>query len=237
MERYNFYKDIIKNYKLYGGEVMEYWNMLQKLYPVMEKPSFDKKPEYDGYSLAYGEMKTTSIKMIFEKYELFSYKVFIDLGAGTCNLPLYVAGFIHIKKSIGIEIVEERIARGKKLLDELNNELDDQVCRPILDKVELIHSDIFQINISEKVEEEKAFVWMSNLCFDDITTEKLFKKLYEELPDESIIGCSKAPQFIDENRFKSISEEEVEMTWNNKSVIHLYLVNKKKPINNLLYGY
>lgn len=232
MERYKFYKNIlnefddfnsINKYKQYGGKTKAYWNALTELYPTTLHLSVDNKPDYGEYPLTYGEMTTASIKVIIEKYELHSYTVFIDMGAGTCKLPLFVAGFEHIKKSIGIELVEERVVYGKNL----KQNLDKDTHKPILDKVELIHEDMFKVNLTQKVEEEKTFVWISNLCFNDELSIKLFDKLHNELPDDSIIGCSKIPSVIDESKFTLLATEIVEMSWNKTSTIILYKINKK----------
>jgi len=41
-----------------------------------------------------------------------------------------------------------------------------------------------------------VMVWFSNLCFDPNTIDKIFQKLVNELPNQSIICSSKPPNIV-----------------------------------------
>jgi hypothetical protein len=107
----------------------------------------------------------------------------------------------EIKKSIGIEIVKERIDFANKLS---NNT-----------KVSFINDDIFNVNI-KKLFDKPVFVWWSNLCFDKEPLDKTSQKLISELKPGSIICCSKS---IDYNLYK---KETIEMTWIENSTVYIY---------------
>ena len=69
----------------------------------------------------------------------------------------------------------------------------------------------------------KVLVWISNLCFDQETTNSIFKKIIKELPKGTIIACSK-PYNFNNVQIKKIAEITVKMSWSNGSTVYCYLL-------------
>ena len=65
---------------------------------------------------------------------------------------------------------------------------------------------------------------MSNLCFDNSTTDKIFDKLHQELPSESIICCSKP--VTDNKHYSLIENIIIPMSWNKNSNVYVYSLKK-----------
>ena len=63
------------------------------------------------------------------------------------------------------------------------------------------------------------FIWFSNLCFDQETTNNIFEKLKSELPKETIICCSKK---TNNSSFIQIDNINIPMSWNKSSNVSIY---------------
>jgi len=196
-----------------------YLSKLLKLYPAcrhdISKAKTEKK--YNGHKTTYGEMDYKGLKRLYSIVKSMNKKIntFIDVGSGRGKLCLYMAADDKIKKSIGIELVTDRHKDGLVLQKKLSKEYAE--------KVELINSDIFKVDIESKLPEDaQVFVWFSNLCFDQNITDDIFQKLEKELPSGSIICCSnrceaghKSMQFV-----KSVP---IDMSWHKGSNVYIYL--------------
>jgi len=171
---------------------------IKDVYP--EKIHVKLDNTYDNYNTTYGEMTYEGMDKLYNSLNL-KFEYFLDIGSGNGHLCFYMAEKPEIKKSIGIEIVKERIDFANKLS---NNT-----------KVSFINDDIFNVNI-KKLFDKPVFVWWSNLCFDKEPLDKTSQKLISELKPGSIICCSKS---IDYNLYK---KETIEMTWIENSTVYIY---------------
>jgi len=200
-----------------------YWNDLKQLYPSTVYVDIDPtNPSYRGMDLTYGEMSTEGLQSIIMKHQLYDYPVFIDMGAGQCKLPFYAAGFSHIESSIGIELTEERVSFAKELEARLANDSYSD----LLSKINIIHSDMFKVNLTELAKNRKTLVWLSNLCFGSELTSKIFDKLYDELPNDSIVSCSQIPENMDPTKFELVAMEAITMSWTSNSTVYMYKITK-----------
>ena len=211
----------MNRYKL-KNKLVDYWSDLKKLYPSTVYVDIDPtSPSYTGIDLTYGEMSMEGLQSMIMKHQLYDYPVFIDMGAGQCKLPLYAAGFSHIESSIGIELVEERIYFAKDLQTRLQNSHSG-----IVAKINIIHSDMLKVDLTELVKNRKTLVWVSNLCFGPELTSRIFDKLYEELPNGSIVSCSDIPKNVDPTKFKEVAMETIAMSWDSNSTVYMYKITK-----------
>jgi hypothetical protein len=165
-----------------------------------------------------------------EKFnELFNsrgeMKYFIDFGSGRGKLPLFMAD--KVNKSIGIELVTERNEYGIKLKNDLSNEFSSITC-----KVELIAGDMFEYlnNINKLTFDSPVLIWISNLCFDEELTTKLFNELVNKMPSGTIIGSSKIPDLIPKGIIPIVKEGIIDnkvvvpMSWSKSSNIFIYQI-------------
>jgi hypothetical protein len=202
--------------------VVDYWDDLKKLYPSTVYVEIDyTNPSYSGMDLTYGEMSTEGLQTMIMKHQLYDYPVFIDMGAGQCKLPFYAAGFSHIESSIGIELVEERISFAKELQTRLANSHSG-----IVAKINIIQSDMLKVNLTDLAKQRKTLVWISNLCFGPELTRRIFDKLYEELPNQSIVSCSYIPENMDPKKFEAVAMESITMSWTSNSPVYMYKITK-----------
>ena len=127
-----------------------------------------------------------------------------------------MASIGKIKKSIGVELVKERVDDALELKQKLPLEYSN--------KVMFINSNIFDIKFNSIVNNNsQVFVWFSNLCFEQKTTDDIFKKLTEELPSNSIICCSKKI-LNDISRLTFIESLPIEMSWDKGSSVFIYKI-------------
>jgi 16S rRNA A1518/A1519 N6-dimethyltransferase RsmA/KsgA/DIM1 with predicted DNA glycosylase/AP lyase activity len=164
--------------------------------------------EYAGIDALY--------KHITKKYDK-DINAFIDVGSGRGKLCMYMAAHPKIKEVLGIELVKQRHEDAVHLRDLLAKEYAK--------KVELRNQNVLEVDF-EPLREAHVFVWFSNLCFDQSTTNSIFDKLYQELPKGSILCCSKI--FDTQNKINRMKEYEyiesipIEMSWTKSSNVYIY---------------
>jgi hypothetical protein len=126
---------------------------------------------------------------------------------------------LYVDKSIGIELVTERHNDAIKLKQEMSLSFPN-----IAKKVELLNIDMFKFLETINTFDSPVMVWISNLCFGDIITTKLFNVLVKKLPPQSIIGSSKLPSELP-NGIKLINKLQVKMSWSENSDIYISEIN------------
>jgi hypothetical protein len=215
-QKYLFLKKSIK--KLEGGNNENYHNKLKKLYPNIVRDSVIQSDR----NFTYGEMTYEGIETLNNILNI-AFNCFIDIGSGRGKLPLWYAGLSGVKKTIGIEIVEERHNDALKLKSDLD-EFND-----ITSKVDLICDDIFNIDLSYLHDSDlKILIWISNLCFSQELTDRIFNKLVIELPSGTIIACSKEVSLslpkIQKYYINNNNIIDIKMTWSDKSQVYLYSI-------------
>ncbi len=228
-QKYLKYKDKYLKLKQQLGGEDEYIFELKKLYPecVHDTSSLKDAEKYskNGYATTYGEMDYRAIEKyndLFNKDGNIDY--FIDFGSGRGKLPLFMADKVKIK-SIGIELVTERHEDAVKLKNTLEKNFSK-----ITNKVELINGDMFKYleGINKDTFKTPVLIWISNLCFGEEITARLFNKLIEKMPSGSIIGSSKVPNKIPDGlvpvNFEKDNKVEVQMSWSKTSNIYIYKI-------------
>jgi tRNA G46 methylase TrmB len=196
-----------------------YISKLKTHYPSCKYDGSLKNPsltKYAEHKITYGEMDYEGLDKLYKKVILHNSKIdtFIDVGSGRGKLCLFMAAIEKIKKSIGIELVKERVD------DAL--ELKEKLAFNYSNKVSFINSNIFDVDFKSIVNNNsQVFVWFSNLCFEQSTTDNIFKKLVDELPSNTIICCSK--KILNNNpKLIFIETLPVEMSWDKGSNVYIY---------------
>lgn len=219
---YNKYlKYKIKFHKLNNEFINKYLTELKNMYSNCKHDSGNNYKLYEGNTITYGEMTYEGIDKLnayVNKNNDFRY--FMDIGSGRGKLSLYMRGMPRIIKSYGIELVKERYDDSIKLKNDLAKKFDYYT-----NDVEFINNDLFKISIKDLID-SKVFIWMSNLCFDTSINDNIFKKLYDELPKDSIICCSKKPSVDIEKLFRintDLKEIAIPMSWSDSSNVYIYI--------------
>ena len=193
---------------------------IQKLKDIYPNCKHDDNVDCSNYSnhygqkVTYGEMEYDGIEKLYsiiEKKYNPNMDCFMDIGSGRGKLCMYMSAQPNIDKVFGIEIVEERHNDANRLKNKLNSEFTN--------KIELLNMDIFEMNLREH-SGKNNFIWFSNLCFDQNIIDNIFEKIKNELPEGSIICCSKKPDNeIGLNYLESI---EIPMSWSKESIVYIY---------------
>lgn len=200
----------------------EYFNKLKELYPkcILKGNETTKSTE------TYGEMEYNGIEKInleFNKNNQIEY--FIDIGSGRGKLTCWFAGIPNVIKSYGIEIVQSRYNDAVKLKDQLFKSFPT-----IAEKIELKCADISKINLRDLTNNSSdCLIWISNLCFDQELSNKIFGQILDQTEIGTMISCSKKPfekNLKSNNKYyKFIKELEIKMSWTDNSKVFIYQVS------------
>ena len=167
------------------------------------------KSKAAGYhNLTYGEIEWETLKYISE----YAFKTpaqkqatkFYDLGCGRGRSVLYMSLTGPFEQSIGIEVLPERVSLAKEAVVQLKKNI------PTAGAKLRIYEASF-LNPSFKYRDARV-VFISNLCFDNETTQALFKKLANEMPMDSLIFCTKSPVPLPD-AFRLLATERKPMSW------------------------
>lgn len=196
----------------------DFFKQLKEIYPSTKHDSDDLENLYDGHQITYGEMEYEGMEKILEylNNKLVKFNYFIDLGSGRGKLSLQLANFPHVINSVGIELVKERHYDAEKIKMELTRFKDT------IKKVIFINDDFNNVKLSKYID-GVTLVWFNNLCFTQELTNKIFNKLINILPPQSIIACSRK-YLLDRSKLSKFGTLQVPMSWNKNSTIYLYKI-------------
>lgn len=194
------------------GTRKRYISRLKKLYPQCQHDDLKNSQKYENHRVTYGEMEYTGIQELYSFVKKYNPKIncFIDVGSGRGKLCMYMAANPQIKHVLGVELVTERHDDAMILKNKLDSEFNS--------KVELSNKNMLEVNL-DKYKNLETFIWFSNLCFDQSTTNEIFQKLKELSP--AIICCSKQP---DIEIGEMLGTKEIAMSWNKTSVVSIYRI-------------
>lgn len=172
------------------------------------------------FKTTYGEVSTQGIEALSEKFralaplEKFASKKFVDLGCGIGRVVVGMAILNPDLQSYGYEIVPERVRSGGAAISRIPSRAVQArthiAIGNILDKAQTPLGDC-------------AWVFISNLCFDDATQRALADRLGAELPPGATVICSKEfPAGLQAGLTKIESGFVIPMTWSQNSLCHAY---------------
>ena len=169
------------------------------------------------HNLTYGEIEWSSLKFIAEYIAKMSgysnHKgSFYDLGCGRGRAVLYMALSGLFEKSVGIEVLPERITLAQSALVTLKASIPNAG-----HKIRLYEASF--LNTSFKYKDAQV-VFLSNMCFDDQTQTAIFNKLNLEMPKGGLVFCSLVPSILP-SAFEHLGNQESSMTWNPKSELYI----------------
>ncbi|MCJ7801685.1 MAG: hypothetical protein MUP82_04940 [Candidatus Marinimicrobia bacterium] len=189
---------------------------LKQLYPVCKHDggSIDHNL-YQGHKITYGEMEYTGIQQLYTYLsEHYNSKInsFIDIGSGRGKLCMYMAAQPKIKHVLGVELVKQRHDDAEVLKSQLQSSYAE--------KVVLLNKNVLELDFSNYANRQ-IFVWFSNLCFDQTTTNDIFIKLKTDLPAGTLICCSKTPE-AGAGIGESLGSVVIPMSWSQTSAVYVY---------------
>jgi hypothetical protein len=181
--------------------------------------------EYEGIQRLYSYVKKANSHI----------DTFIDVGSGRGKLCMFMAAQPDISRVLGVELVTQRHNDALVLKKELieyqktgkttSKRVRKLACQggqiDYANKATFLNQNVLEIEFAGYIGQEAVFVWFSNLCFDQSTTNDIFEKLARELPKGSIICCSKEPVPV---VGKSIGQVIIPMSWSNNSIVYMYRI-------------
>lgn len=191
----------------------QFLTRLKKLYPSCKRDAESHNELYKEHKVTYGEMEYEGIQKLYlfiSKHFNSQIDCFIDIGSGRGKLCMFMAAQPKIKSVLGIELVTQRHNDAEQLKSELDSEYAG--------KVELVNTNALEFSF-EKYNRNEIMIWMSNLCFDQSTTDSIFRKLQSELPSGTIICCSQA---TNNSIGTLIHKMPISMSWNKGSNVFIY---------------
>jgi len=200
------------------SKVRTYTNKLKKLYPqcVRDQDRNLEVERYKEHKITYGEIEYDGLEKMYshvKKMFRFNPHCFIDIGSGRGKVCLYLAQKPEFDQVIGIELVTSRYTDALGLQNSLGSHAA---------KVEFFNQDIFTLNLAALVNTSPVFVWISNLCFEQTVTDKIYQKIIRELPLGTIICSSNNP-----TSFENLEAQEkiyIPMSWSQNSQVNIYKV-------------
>jgi hypothetical protein len=170
-----------------------------------------------GYSTTYGEVKESSIPVLYEIFNTYApiskislpYRNFYDLGSGIGKLVIGMCYLNSTLKSTGIEIVSDRVQIANTILQKVRDinvkKRVENICLSFLDDT---------INYSDA-----CWIFISNLTISEEHNIKLFEKLAKEVKQGCIIVCSKETS---NSSFKQLNYVSLPMSWSDESKVYVY---------------
>jgi precorrin-6B methylase 2 len=140
-----------------GNNLISY---ISKLY--INTPNIYGIP-HNKYNTVYGELNLEELTKVFHNINIKKNDIFYDLGCGSGKINLYMALKYNIK-SIGIEIIEERINVAKTIEKKVKN-------KNIIFK----NNDMFKENFSNG-----TIFYAYNLTWPEKIDIKIIKKIKKE---------------------------------------------------------
>ena len=177
----------------------------------------------EGFPTTYGEVTEQGIRRLSDVFQRFCpltgvplyNRIYYDLGSGIGRTVLGLGLLNPDLRCIGIEIVPDRIKQSFTAFERAkkNN-------KKIENRVAFYQKSFLDPSIHFT---NACWIFISNLCFDAVTQEKLGKKLKDELPENALLLCSKEFAELEEGAaFKKHPSETVGMSWNIGHSLHIY---------------
>lgn len=170
-----------------------------------EKEIFEKR----GYAPTYGELTKDGIKDLLDNIDT-KEKVFADLGSGTGNVVMYVKElYPDMFGYVGIEYSPTRHKIAQKKRKALKQDKSN---------VYFINDDITNDKL---LYTDYDIIYVSNLCFTSLVSNKIGEKIAKECKPGTHIFCSK-PLNLDKSCNCKINNTNVKQTWSESSKVICY---------------
>lgn len=168
----------------------------------------------------YGEVTPQGIKILYEKFKQYaplqklssSRRRFYDLGSGVGKVAIGMAVLNQDIDCYGIENMPERSRLASMAYSRLKSS-------HIQRRIHLIGDTFLNPAVSLR---DAAWIFISNLCFDEQTQKGLADKLQAEVEPGSIIICSRQI-IVNPTQFEMLENAcIVPMSWSNSSSCWIY---------------
>ncbi|HXW85813.1 MAG TPA: hypothetical protein VEK38_00570 [Candidatus Bathyarchaeia archaeon] len=194
---------------------MDVQQMLDGLYSEISGYLIDihdrDRVEQNGGNATYGEITFSGVQKLLAHLHLTEHDIFYDLGCGVGKMVMQVYLTSPVKKSVGIELSQERFAsaeRAKQLILEVETLEPGRT-------FEFIHGDILTANIHEA-----TAIYLASTCFSDDFMQRITEKFITQTPASiRIVTLRELPA---NNAFVLSETLELPMTWSDHTPVYVY---------------
>jgi len=172
---------------------------------------------FTNYKTTYGEVTEQGINILSEKIKQYCVvprcgNTFYDLGCGIGKVNVGMAILHPDIRSVGIEIVPERVRFAMSCLEKLKQ-------KQIRNRI-LFHCGDF---LSPDLNFKNAFcIFLSNMCFTEETNQHISEKIVREAPAGCILICSRELPVPAEKMVRLESNCNIPMSWSASSTCYIY---------------
>ena len=172
---------------------------------------------FSNYKTTYGEVTEQGIHTLSDKIKQYCPvprcgNTFYDLGSGIGKVNMGVAILHPEIRSVGIEIVPERVRLAMSCLEKIKQ-------KQIRNRI-LFHCGDF---LSPDLNFKNAFcIFLSNMCFTEETNQQIAEKIVREAPAGCIIICSRELPVLPARLARLESNCNVSMSWSASSTCYIY---------------
>jgi SAM-dependent methyltransferase len=184
-------------------------------------------PGLEPYKTTYGEVTPEGIRALEGHFTRSSggtplsklpadQRAFYDLGCGVGKVVIGMAMLRpELAPCVGIEIVPERIEGARQAVGRLRH-------KGLAGRCSFRVGSFLGPDVNFR---DAAWIYISNLCFDEGTQGGLAQKLQGECRPGCVIACSKALPLAEGSHLRLVeSGAGVPMSWSAESTVHLYRV-------------
>lgn len=175
--------------------------------------------KYTNFQITYGELSLDGLDQLIKELHdrNIKFQFFCDAGCGKGRAVLYMSAFDYIKKSLGVEIVSERVQFANNVMAKMDNEY-----KHLLSSVDIREGDFTQFDYSDFMDDNGfIFIWISNLCFSKEINAKILNKIQQSFGNNYVICCSK--ELEHDGTLNNIFVIPTPMSWDKTSKVYGYL--------------
>jgi precorrin-6B methylase 2 len=167
-----------------------------------------------GSESTYGEITHEALEELIRMLDPQATDVFIDLGSGKGQAPLYMMLRTPIKKACGYELSTTRHNYARQAAEKLkqDNMLDSRC------QLEFYEHDFTKPSAQF---DDATIIWMNSTCYPEEVMQKMVKRLATLKPGLRVVTLKKLPD-AEQHGFKLMSEHTLPMTWSKTVTTYIY---------------
>lgn len=166
--------------------------------------------EAHGCAATYGEITFDGVETLLKLLKLKDTDVFYDFGCGVGKMVVQVYLDSPVKKSVGIELSNERAENARKIQEQLQLDNKLQPGRTIA----FYEESFLDADVSDA-----TVIYLASTCFSDDIMKKVTDKLGTLKKGLRVVTLR---QLAANNKFSLIDQFILPMTWSDSTPVYLY---------------
>jgi len=171
-----------------------------------------------GGRSTYGEIVYDSLATVLQDLRVAKHDVFYDLGSGVGKVVVQAYLDFPFKKSVGIELSDDRHSKAANIRDQLNKRKLIKTDRSL----EFIRGDIAKADISDA-----TVIYMCSTCYPAELMQTLLERLADLEKGLRVITLKSFPDSFARYGFTKTKKYTLPTTWSKGSSVHVYTLKRK----------